>query len=157
MLHLLVGALAIFATTAAAPAYCGETQRPIPPLGEAAAAEFERAGVALRAVHVVVRHGARTPLKPCGAYLNASSPLARAPWDCGVAFVELATPAETAAAPGEPLAFHTAYDGGENTFGGTCASGQLLDEGFAQHARNGAYLRDAYAGRLPRAASGESV
>ena len=117
---------------AALPRYCGRRGSGVDALG-APAGDLD-----LVQIQVVTRHGARTPTGDCARWL----PGARARWDCRGAVLEGATVGGAAT----DLRLARSFASVDGALPGTCELGQLLDEGYAQHAALGAALRDAYVG-----------
>ncbi|KAJ1462381.1 histidine phosphatase superfamily [Pelagophyceae sp. CCMP2097] len=117
---------------AALPPYCGVRGSNVADL-----AAPSEPGLSLVAVQVFIRHGARTPAAPCGDVLATPGK-----WDCNEAFNE--APAFEEASNASRWRFRRSYRGSQNVMGGTCESGQLLDEGYQQHAELGTQLRKAY-------------
>jgi len=154
---------------AASPRYCGtlgsgvDRLRPPGP------------GWTLTQVQVVARHGARTPVADCSQWLPGTR---GARWTCPVGHAEridagllddaladaTALPLGVVAgvtveigadAAAARATYRKIYEGG--ALPGNCETGQLLAEGFAQHAALGRALRDAYVGGRVGALPAETV
>jgi len=105
---------------AALPRYCGRRGSGVDALG-APAGDLD-----LVQIQVVTRHGARTPTGDCARWL----PGARARWNCRGAVLEGATVGGAAT----DLRLARSFASVDGALPGTCELGQLLDEGYAQHA-----------------------
>lgn len=90
---------------------------------------------------VVIRHGARTPYTPLKCWNGYNTR-----WDCNLTTDMLV--------PDKPVVFEKRYDGlmqdpdSQNGLGGTCLTGQLIEQGVKQELVNGIHLRNAYGGVL---------
>ncbi len=138
--------------------YCGHDNsvRKIPPLADSLK-DFDLSlsieDVNMLQVQVFLRHGARTPISNLGAGLDPNNCWENynETWDCNAA--SLIQPSidrndELLLKDKQTALFRKVYgDYGLGTLTvlkGTCAFGQLLDEGFDQQTKNGEILRDAY-------------
>mmetsp|Transcript_25622 Transcript_25622/g.59119 ORF Transcript_25622/g.59119 Transcript_25622/m.59119 type:complete len:220 (-) Transcript_25622:29-688(-) len=130
------------------PGYCSKpdvmASRSIPPV-------LTETSLELLQVHVLIRHGSRTPYSDyyCWSYDGSVAPRGIAPWNCdGVSTVMAPHNTSAGFGEGDLLLFDKVYDALSppvtNELGGTCLVGELLQEGYNQQVANGRILRAAY-------------
>lgn len=134
------------------PDYCSKdiaTRNMIPPLSD-----DQRALVSeLKQVHVMIRHGARTPYTDYSCWKDYSKLVS---WNnCNITELMVASDSYTSTDISSLWLFRKIYDGSPNALGGNCLTGQLIQDGFDQQKENGRILAATYLnGFLPLFPSG---
>ena len=129
------------------PAYCSEsgsddevnsTSRQIPALSSSEAGRVKK----LKQVHVMIRHGARTPYDALQCWKDYN-----VKWDdCNVTQLVLPSETDSGTIPEAPWLFRKLYDASPDKLHGDCYTGQLIGEGYRQENRLGAQFQDRYVG-----------